>query len=57
MNDVKQLLSDLIGEWDPITVEGSHFYGVDPQWLAAAALTAVVLIGLFGVVRAVFRGR
>ena len=55
MTNIKQLLVEIIGEWEPIAVEGSHFQGIDFQWLASAAIVGVVFVGLFGIVRAFVR--
>ncbi len=55
MTNIKQLLIELIGEWEPIDTVGSHFQGIDFQWLASAAIVAVVFVGLFGIVRAFAR--
>lgn len=54
MDTVKSLLEGLIGEWSPIAT-GEHFAGIDFQWLAAASVVCVCLIGLFGLLRALFR--
>ena len=54
MDNVKGVLVDLIGEWNPIP-EGQHFAGLDFQWLAGALIVCVVFIGLFGIVRSCLR--
>lgn len=54
MNTIRSILEGLIGEWSPISA-GEHFAGIDFQWLACVAVVAVILFGLFGLVRAVFR--
>lgn len=54
METIKSILEGLIGEWSPVSA-GEHFAGVDFQWLACVAVVAVVLFGLFGIVRAMFR--
>lgn len=54
MENVKNILVDLIGEWTPIS-EGQHFSGIDFQWLASAAVVCIIFLGLFGILRSGMR--
>ena len=51
MNTVKDILTEVIGEWTPIA-EGQHFAGIDIQWIACCAVLCVTLFSVFGIVRA-----
>lgn len=54
MTTVKQILIEVIGEYNPIG-NGEHFAGIDFQWLACCAVLCVSLVCSFALLRSAVR--
>lgn len=50
-----ELIDKLIGTWNPISIEGAWFNGVDVHWCFCAIVLSVIIAGLIKIVMCFFK--